>query len=43
MSQLGPDPGATRNPPSYLVFEDDALGWYSGPDSSCRTSLETTS
>jgi len=24
MSQLGPDPGATRNPPSWLVFEDDA-------------------
>ena len=24
MSQPGPDPGATRNPPSWLVFEDDA-------------------
>jgi hypothetical protein len=24
MSQLGPDPGATRNFPSWLVFEDDA-------------------
>jgi hypothetical protein len=24
MSQLGPDPGAIRNPPSWLVFEDDA-------------------
>jgi hypothetical protein len=24
MSQLGRDPGATRNPPSWLVFEDDA-------------------
>jgi hypothetical protein len=24
MSRLGPDPGATRNPPSWLVFEDDA-------------------
>jgi hypothetical protein len=24
MSQLGPDPGATRNPPAWLVFEDDA-------------------
>jgi hypothetical protein len=23
MSQPGPDPGATRNPPSWLVFEDD--------------------
>jgi hypothetical protein len=22
--QLGPDPGATRKPPSWLVFEDDA-------------------
>jgi hypothetical protein len=24
MSQLGPDPGATRKVPSWLVFEDDA-------------------
>jgi hypothetical protein len=24
MSRLGPDPGATRKPPSWLVFEDDA-------------------
>ncbi len=24
MSQLKPDPGATRKPPSWLVFEDDA-------------------
>jgi hypothetical protein len=24
MSQPGPDPGATRNHPSWLVFEDDA-------------------
>jgi hypothetical protein len=24
MSQLGPDPGAIRKPPSWLVFEDDA-------------------
>jgi hypothetical protein len=24
MSQPGPDPGATRKPPSWLVFEDDA-------------------
>jgi hypothetical protein len=24
MSKLGPDPGATRKPPSWLVFEDDA-------------------
>jgi hypothetical protein len=24
MSRLGPDPAATRNPPSRLVFEDDA-------------------
>ena len=24
MSQLGPDPGATRKYPSWLVFEDDA-------------------
>lgn len=24
MSQLGPDPGAVRNHPSWLVFEDDA-------------------
>ena len=24
MSRLGPDPGATRNVPSWLVFEDDA-------------------
>jgi hypothetical protein len=24
MSQPGPDPGATRNPPSWLVFEDGA-------------------
>jgi hypothetical protein len=24
MSQLGRDPGATRNPPSWLVFEDNA-------------------
>jgi hypothetical protein len=23
MSRLGPDPGATRKPPSWLVFEDD--------------------
>lgn len=23
MRQLGPDPGATRKPPSWLVFEDD--------------------
>jgi hypothetical protein len=25
MSQPGPDPGATRKPPSWLVFADDAL------------------
>jgi len=25
MSKLGPDPGATRKPPSWLVFADDAL------------------
>ena len=24
MSKLGPDPGATRKPPSWLVFADDA-------------------
>ena len=24
MSELGPDPGATKKPPSWLVFEDDA-------------------
>ena len=24
MSQPGPDPGAARNAPSWLVFEDDA-------------------
>jgi hypothetical protein len=23
MSRLGPDPGATRKPPAWLVFEDD--------------------
>jgi hypothetical protein len=25
MGKLGPDPGATRKPPSWLVFADDAL------------------
>jgi hypothetical protein len=25
MSKLGPDPGAIRKPPSWLVFADDAL------------------
>jgi hypothetical protein len=23
MAKLGPDPGATGNPPSWLVFDDD--------------------